>query len=374
MGGISSVLGTVALLGFLAFLAGVGLVVVSASQGRPVRGGVLLAIVGLVFGVVLSVVAQGIIVVAPQERAVVFQTLSGELGTPRGPGTHIIIPVIQDATSYDIGQQEYTMAGSREEGNRLGDDAVEARTLDGQIVLIDITVIYSVDTDPEALNELHIRWRNGYEDNFVRPTVRGIAREVVAGFEAEDIYGERRADMENEMQNRVSERFLEESLLLNDLLVRNIQFSDEFTNSIEQAQIAAQQAERARLQVLQRQREAEQAVAVAEGERDAEVTRAEGSAQATILQAQAQAEALRLVSEQIAANPLLIQYEYVTRLSENVNIALVPSNSPFLFDFESLGSANPNFTAPDVPDAEDLLPEEERTDPDDAAQGSTTSP
>lgn len=42
------------------------------------------------------------------------------------------------------------------------------------------------------------------------------------------------------------------------------------------------------------------------------------------------------MSEQIAANPSLIQYLYVQNLSDNVNIALVPSNSPFLFDFESL--------------------------------------
>ena len=53
MGGISSMIGAIALLGFLAFLAGVGMVVVSASQGRPVRGGVLLALLGLVFGIVL---------------------------------------------------------------------------------------------------------------------------------------------------------------------------------------------------------------------------------------------------------------------------------------------------------------------------------
>lgn len=373
MGGISSVLGTVALLGFLVFLAGVGLVVVSASQGRPVRGGVLLAIVGLVFGVLLSVVAQGVIVVAPQERAVVFQTLSGELGAPRGPGTHIIIPVIQDATTYNISQQEYTMAGAREEGNRTGDDAVEARTLDGQVVRLDITVLYSVSTDSEDLNELHIRWRNTYEENFVRPTVRGLAREVVAGFPAEDIYGQRRAEMEDQMQSLIANRFAEESLILNDLLVRNITFSAEFTDSIEQAQIASQQAERARLQVLQRQREAEQAVAVAEGERDAQITRAQGEAQAIILRAQAEAEALRLVSEQIAANPLLIQYEYVTRLSDRVNIALVPSNSPFLFDFESLGQANPDFEAPGVPDPEAVVPEVE-TGPDSAAATPTPTP
>src|SRR5262249_35925061 len=95
--------------------------------------------------------------------------------------------------------------------------------------------------------------------------------------------------------------------------------------------------------------EADQARAVAAGQRDAAIAAAQGDAQAIILKAQAQAEALRLVSEQIAANPSLIQYLYVQNLSDNVNIALVPSNSPFLFDFNSLATPNSNFQAPTVP-------------------------
>ncbi len=116
----------------------------------------------------------------------------------------------------------------------------------------------------------------------------------------------------------------------------------------------AQEAQRARLVVQQRQQEAEQRRVEAQGLRDAEVTRAEGQAQATILQARAEAEALRLVSEQIAANPALIQYQYIQTLGDNIRLALVPSNSPFLFDFESI-AANPDFVAPEIPESSDII-------------------
>lgn len=356
MGGISGILSTVALLGFLAFLAGVGLVVVSASQGRPVRGGILLAGAGLIFGVVLSVVSQGIIVVEPTQRAVVFNTLSGSLDDPRGPGTHIIIPILQDATIYNIAQQEYTMSGATNEGSRSGDDAVRGRTSDGQEILLDITILYRVSPIGDDVNIVHRNLQNRYEENFIRPTARGLAREVISNFTAEQVYGEARATMEQEMQERISDLMAEQGLELVDLLVRDITFSDEFSQSIEQALVAQQEAERARRQVDQFLAEADQARARANGQRDAAIAEAQGEAQAIILRAQAQAEALRLVSEQIAANPLLIQYEYIQQLSDNVALALVPSNSPFLFDFSSLPDALDNFTAPPIPEAQDIVP------------------
>jgi regulator of protease activity HflC (stomatin/prohibitin superfamily) len=356
MGGISGILSTVALLGFLAFLAGVGLVVVSASQGRPVRGGVLLAAVGMVFGVVLTIIAQGIIVVQPQERAVVFNTLDGQLGDPRGPGTHIIIPILQEATIYNIAQQEYTMSGTENEGNVRGNDAVRGRTSDGQEIIMDITILYRVSPIGTDVNTVHERLQNRYEENFIRPTARGISREIISAFTAEQIYDEARATLEQEMQDRISTLMAEQGLELVDLLVRDVTFSEEFAQSIEQALVAQQQAERARRQVDQIQAEADQARAEADGLRDARIARAEGDAQAIILEAQAQAEALRLVSEQIAANPLLVQYEYIQQLSDNVSLALVPSNSPFLFDFASLPEAIEGFEAPAIPEAEDIVP------------------
>lgn len=348
MGGISGLLGALALLGFLAFLAGVGLVVVSASQGRAVRGGVSVAIIGLVVGLIFSVVSQGILIVEPQQVAVVFNTISGELETPRGAGTSIVVPVLQTATIYPIDQQEYTMVGIPSDGATSGNDAVRGRTRDGQEIFLDITVLYSID--PARANLVHQRWQNRYQDDFLRPTVRGVSRDIVTRFRAEEIYGDRRTELEDSIATDMRTRMDREGFLLTDLLVRDVTFSQAFTDSIERKLVADQQAQEAAFRVDQERQNAERVRVAAQGERDAAIARAEGDAQAIVLRAQAQAEALRLVSEQIAANPSLIQYEYIQNLADNINLALVPTNSPFLFDFNSLAQANPDFVAPEVPD------------------------
>jgi regulator of protease activity HflC (stomatin/prohibitin superfamily) len=357
MGAISSVLGVISLFGFLMFLAGIGLVVMAVSQGRNVRGGILLAVIGLVVGGLFSVMSSGILIVQPNERAVIVNTLTGQLETPRSAGTSVVVPVVQAYTIYPISQQQYTMSGRELEGQTRGNDAVQARTVDGQEVALDITVLYSVNPQGDEINKLHVRWANGYQDNFVRPTVRGLIRDVVSGYRAEDIYGEARTAMEDSMQSRIGERFTQEGLILTDLLVRDITFSEQFRQAIENKQIADQEAQQAELRVRQREQEADQLRAQAQGERDANIARAQGEAQSIVLRAQAEAEALRLVSEQIAANPSLIQYIYVQNLSDNVRLALVPSGSPFLFDFNSLAAPNADFVAPEVPEGATIAPE-----------------
>lgn len=352
MNGISGILGTLAVIGGVLFVAGVAVAVMSASQGRNTRGGILLGVVGLVIALLFGVISQGILIIEPTQVGVVINTLTGNFETPRTAGTSIVIPVMQVYYIYPINQQQYTMSGRDSEGQLRGNDAVQGRTVDGQEVSLDITVLYSVNPAPDKINELHRRWQTGYLENFVRPTVRGLVRDVISGFRAEDIYGDKRTDMENEMQSRIGERFNQEGLILTDLLVRDITFSDLFRQAIEQKQIADQEAQQAQLRVVQRENEANQLRAQAAGERDAAISRAQGDAEAIVLRAQAEAEALRLVSEQIAANPSLIQYLYVQNLSDNVNIALVPANSPFLFDFSSLAQPNSNFVAPEVPQIE----------------------
>jgi prohibitin 2 len=354
MGGISAIIGGIALLGFLVFLAGVGLVVVAASQGRPVRGGITLGATGLVLGVLLSVVSQGIIVVEPQQVAVVFQTLTGDLEEPRGPGTHIIIPVLQEATIYPVRQQEFTMSDAVEDV-RAGDDAIVARTRDGQEVRIDVTVFFNVN--PEQVNQLHQRWQATYLEQFVRPTVRNLVRNEVSRYPAEEIYGISRAQMEGEAEETIREAFAREGLILTGFLVRSLNFREEFADAIERKEIEAQELARA-------ETEAQRVQTQARGQAEAAIERARGDAEANILRAQAQAEALSLISSQIAANPALIQYEYIQRLADNVTLALIPSNSPFLFDFDSLANmqvpeGDPGFTPPTVPQTGVTSPETE---------------
>ena len=345
MAGISALIGGIALLGFLVFLAGVGLVVVAASQQRPVRGGVILAIVGLAFGVLLSIISQGVIVLEAYEVAVVYNTFNGNLEeTPRRGGTHIIMPIMQRATVYDTREQEYTMSGATSEGAQQGYDAISALTSDGQDVRIEVTVRFNVG--PQDADILHIVLGNNYISTFVRPTVRTAIYAEVANHSAEDLYSEGRQTLQINAQTDLEQSFEEKGLILQNVLIREIGFSEEFSNAIEAKQTAEQNLERA-------ETEAERILVEANASAEAVRAVARGDADAVVLAAEAQAEALRLISEQIAANPSLIQYEYIQNLSDNVGLILIPSNSPFLFDFNSISDlpeANPDFIAPIVPD------------------------
>jgi regulator of protease activity HflC (stomatin/prohibitin superfamily) len=339
--GISGLISTIALLAFLLFLAGIGLVVLSASQGRPVRGGVLLAIIGLIAGIVLTIVGQGIITLQPTEIAIVANTLTGELLEPRRGGTHVILPIVQNViVRFDTVQQEYTMSGSILEGAETGNDSVEIQTVDGQLAAIDVTINFRVNPDPVAVNRLYSNWRDrDYVAGFVRPATRSIVRDVASSFTAADLYGERNL-VGDGMQEALTIAFEEEGLELREFFLREIRFSDayqETLNLIEQ--------ERRRTELLRV--EAEQRLVVEQGEAAAREARAEGDAavaralalgeaDATRTRAEAEAAALEFVSAELQANPSLIQYLYVQNLSDNINLALIPSNSPFLFDLNTL--------------------------------------
>ncbi len=349
--GISGALGFIALAGWVALVAGIGLAVASASQNRSPRSGVMLAIFGVIVGILFSIISQGVIIVQPQEVAVVFDTISGDLLEPRGPGLNIVIPVIQEATIYSIERIEYTMSGTSTEGRRTGDDAVISRTADGQEVRIEATLIFRIN--PESVNLIHTNWRDRYTEELVRPTLRGLIRDEISLYGVEEVYSTQRAALRDGIQAALEDRLSEEGLEVVDFLIRDVQFSTEYAEAVEQKQIAEQdrlrageEAERLRVQA-QGLRDA--AVFEAEGDRLSNVERATGEAEAiriraeaeadaTVIRAEADAQALAMINEQISQNPALIQWRYVETLSDNVSVLALPASTPFLFDFASLGA------------------------------------
>ena len=297
-------------------------------------------LVGFAGGVVLFIVSSGILIVQPARAAVIVNVLSGELENPaRAPGTSIIIPGLQEYIIYQTDQREYTMSGISSEGRLQGNDAVEALTVDGQEIRLDITVLYRIERGD--VNQIHLNWQNRYESDFIRPTVRAVARDVVSQFEAEAIYGLEREALGGRISELVGQRMGAEGLTLTSLLVRQIDFNDAFANSIEEKQIEEQKLQRART-------EAERVQTEAGGRADAAEQAARGRANARLIEAAAEAEALRVISDQIAANPNLIQYLYVANLSDNVSFALLPSDSPFIFNVDDFADLGADFEAPEV--------------------------
>ena len=250
------------------------------------------------------------------------------------------MPFFDRVVTYPISRQTYTMSIATEEGERLGDDSVEARTSDGQLVRVDASLIFAID--PNKVVGVHIDWQNTYRDNLIRTIARGVIRDAVSQYGIEEVYSSKRQDLTDQVNADIKERLEREGFLLVDFVLRNIAFSDEYAASVEQKQIAEQLAQQAAFVVDQRRQEAEQARQEAQGLADAAVIRAQGEAQsvviaanaeaeARLIQAEAEAKALEMLGEALASNPDVIQLQYVEKLAPNITVMLLPSDNPFLF-------------------------------------------
>jgi regulator of protease activity HflC (stomatin/prohibitin superfamily) len=321
---------TFAWIGFVGFLM---LTFARVSRGQAVRGSVRLVIFLLVAALLLSTVGLGLVFLQADQYGVVISAFqpNGYRSQPLGPGLHWIIPLAENVKSYSIARQTYTMSSTPTEGQVTGDDSIEARTKDGQQVYVDASVIYSVD--PAKLIQLHILWQDRYQDNVVRPVTRSAIRDAVAQYGVEEIVSTKRTELEKNISDAIQQGLQANNLIMSDFLLRNIRFSDQYAQAVEQKQIAEQQALQAKLVVEQKKQEAEQARQVAQGQADAAVIAAKGAADARVIQAQAEAQANQVLNASLTNE--LLQYQYIIKLAPNVQTIFVPSGNQFILPLPS---------------------------------------
>jgi regulator of protease activity HflC (stomatin/prohibitin superfamily) len=325
---------------WIAVFGVLALVVMRAVRKTPLKNGKSLVLTLFIIALVLTTVSSGLVFINPDQRGVVISAVA-----PKGyrtealqPGLSWIIPFAENVKIYSISRQTYTMSIAPDEGATQGDDSVAARTLDGQEIYVDASVIYSID--PTKVVQVHIQWQDRYVD-LIRAQARGIIRDAVSQYRVEEVVSTKRFDLVNSIEENLRTKVEENGLILDDFVLRNIAFSAEYAASVEQKQIAEQQAQQAKFVIESKKNEAQQAREVALGLADAAVTKAQGEADARLIQAEAEAKALEMIAEVLKANPDLLTYQYITKLSPNVQVMLVPSESPFLFTIPGLGTTQP---------------------------------
>jgi regulator of protease activity HflC (stomatin/prohibitin superfamily) len=338
---LTSLFQGIATIAWLAFAGLLILAIVRASRNRPMKNATSTIILTAVLAIVFTLVAAGIVFIEPQERGVVISALSpqGYRSQALEPGLHWIIPFAERVERYPISRQTYTMSINPSEGAIASDDSITARTADGQEVFIDASVIFQIN--PEKVIDVHIRWQDRYTDELVRAQSRGIIRDAVSQFGVEEVYSTRRDEMTGKVTENLAAKLSENGLMLVDFVLRNITFSPEYAASIEQKQIAEQQAEQAKFVVEQKRQEAEQARQVAQGRADAAVINARGEAEARVIQAEAEAQALEVIAAVLQGNPDLLTYQYITKLSPSIQTMLLPGNAPFIFNLPETTTPTP---------------------------------
>jgi prohibitin 2 len=277
-------------------------VVVSDRNGTVVsvrRFGFTPKILGMIAGVVLILFIVTSIRVIPVGYAMVrFNILNKHLTSLR-EGVVFIPPIIFRTHIYDLRRQEYTMSSAKGEGKRRDiDDSLWSPTKEGLQVGIDLTCWYRLN--PAEVTGIHRRIGADFDEKVVRPAIRSTVRLVISEYPIMDVYSEKRKLIQQEILDRTKELLEKDGFVIEEIILRDVNFTSDFGKAIEEKQIAQQEAERMRYILDKEQLEADRKKIEAEGK----------------------ARAIDIVSRELKKNPEYINYLYVEKLSENVELII----------------------------------------------------
>lgn len=234
--------------------------------------------------IVLLIILNPFYVIDAGERGVVLQF--GAIKRVSDEGFHTKIPLAQRVVKMNIRTQKYEK------------DGLEAASSDQQIVSNSkVTVNYRLSRDGEKLKEVYRSFKKDYEEIKVFPATEGSFKTATAKFRAEELLRQR-DQLASMMKDILSEKLINDGIVIDNVEINNLDFSAEFNEAIEKKVVADQNAQQAEFRTRQIKEEALQAK-----------ERATGEADAIRLRAEADAEAIRIKTEALKESPQLIEYQ-----------------------------------------------------------------
>ena len=287
--------------------------------------------------VVLLVLAKPFVIINSGEVGIKVTT--GKYETePLQPGFHIYIPVIQKVITVDtkvrlINYKSLEGMSGMGQGIKIN-PAITILDARGLPVSIELTVQYKLLAHgaPTTI----ATWGMAWEDKIVNPVVRNIVRNVVGGFKAEELPMKR-----NEIAVLIEDGIRKEieslkgrPVSIESVQLREIGLPTKIKDQIEKVQVANQESERVKYEVLRAKQEAEKRAAKATGDAEANRIEAQGRADAVTIEATAQAKANQLISKSLTTNLLKMQqieiqgrFNDALRVNKDAKIFLTPGGS-----------------------------------------------
>jgi regulator of protease activity HflC (stomatin/prohibitin superfamily) len=253
--------------------------------------------------VVVAVVVFNIVTIVPSGQTGVLHLFGKVNDTELSSGIHFINP-LASVSFLSIRTEQYTMSIASMEGQHPGDDSIEALTKEGLKVALDMTVLYHLDE--ARASDVYRTIGLDYDEKIIRPEVRSAIREVIALYEAKDIYSEKREEAVGKIEEVLKKSLSPRGIELESVLLRNVQLPLMLAKGIEEKLTAEQEAQKYDF-ILQKE--------VKEAERKR-------------IEAGGQREAQQIINESLTDR--YVQYMYVQNLQNREGTIYVPYDMPML--------------------------------------------
>jgi len=303
-------------------------------KGLNGKGGVFYIII---ITIVLLAMAKPFVIINSGEVGIKVTT--GKYETePLQPGFHLYIPVVQKVITVDtkvrlINYKAIEDMSGMGSGIKIN-PAITILDARGLPVSIELTVQYKLL--PHGAPTTIATWGLSWEDKIVNPVVRNIVRNVVGGFNAEDLPMQRNAiatKIEDGIRTEI-ESLKGRPVSIESVQLREIVLPAKIKEQIEKVQVANQESERVKYEVLRAGQEAQKKAALAQGEADKNRIEAQGRADAVRIEANAQAKANILISKSLTNKLLQLEqikvqgkFNDALKVNKDAKIFLTPGGS-----------------------------------------------
>lgn len=183
-----------------------------------------------------------------------------------------------------------------------------------QDVIVSATL--NIKTDIGAIQKLYREVGPNFFAILVEPRVNQNFKDETVKYLSVDI-APNREEIRKAVRQRLEVELAPYSIQVVDLLLDNIDFSEEFKNAIEAKQIATQRA-----------LEEEQKVYVSRYQANQAIEQARGQGEAILVVASKQAEANKQLAESLT--PALVQYSLIQKLGDQIKVILMPASQQFI--------------------------------------------
>ena len=215
-------------------------------------------------------------------------------------GLHIINPFAK-ITMMSIRTEEYTMSVTQDEGQVSGADAITSLTKEGLSVDLDMTVLYRIDE--EKASDIYKDVGLNFENKILRPSIRTSIRDIIAQYEAKDIYSEKRQEAADKIRDNLVADLETRGIIIEEVLLRNVALPANLAQAIQEKLQAEQEAQKYEFILQKEEKEKERKIIEAEGQRDAQ----------------------RIINESLSTNYLY--YLYINELKDREGTIYVPTGN-----------------------------------------------
>jgi len=231
-------------------------------------------------------------------------------GVVFNPGFHIKAPFVQSTVNYSTRQVTYETSDNSESSTaNFRDFVIDTTSSDGQQITLKYTIRFSIDAKQAEWILNNIGTMDDLVEKVVKAESRSISRNIPKKYTAAQLYSKGVFDVQEEIYNTLKEKFNKNGVIMDDFLLRKIDFTAQYFNVLEEKQIAQERIV-VEKNILEQEKIKKDQV---------------------IVQAQAEAEQIKIKGEALKLYPQIIQLEFIQKMAPNINWGILPEGVlPFL--------------------------------------------